>query len=76
MHYGAPGGRGLRVDFAGMPQLGIWSKPGAPFLCIEPWSGYASPAGFDGELADKPGMSVLAPGEIHRFAMAVTLDAA
>ena len=76
VHYGPPGGRGLRVDFADMPQLGIWSKPGAPFLCIEPWSGYASPVGFDGELAEKPGMTLLAAGESRRFAMTVTLDAA
>ena len=74
--YGPPGGRGLRVDFPGMPQLGIWSKPGAPFLCIEPWSGYASPAGFDGDATEKPGMALLAPGESRTFAMSVTLQAA
>ena len=32
-------------------------KPGgAPFLCIDPWRGFASPADFDGEFADKPGL--------------------
>ena len=75
VRYGAPGGRGLTVDFADMPQLGIWSKPGAPFLCIEPWSGHASPAGFDGDVTEKPGMALLAPGERRTFAMRVTLDA-
>ena len=74
VHYGPPGGRGLTVDFADMPQLGLWSKPGAPFLCIEPWSGHASPVGFDGDLAEKPGMTVLTPGESRTFAMRVTLD--
>ena len=54
VHYGPPGGRGLRVDFAGMPQLGIWSKPGAPFVCIEPWYGHASPVDFDGDVTAKP----------------------
>ena len=76
VHYGPPGGRGLRVDFADMPQLGLWSKPGAPFLCVEPWSGYASPLGFDGDAAAKPGMTLLQPGESRTFAMSVTLDAA
>ena len=76
VHYGPPGGRGLTVGFAGMPQFGLWSKPGAPFLCIEPWSGYASPAGFDGDIAEKPGVTILPPGAAHRFAMTVTLDAA
>ena len=38
------GSPALRIDFESMPHLGIWTKPGAPYLCIEPWSGYASPA--------------------------------
>ncbi len=75
LRYGPPGGRGLRVDFAGMPQLGLWSKPGAPFVCIEPWSGYASPAGFDRDITEKPGMTSVAPGESRGFAMQVSLDA-
>jgi galactose mutarotase-like enzyme len=72
-----PGGGGspsLKVDFDGMPQLGIWTKPGgAPFLCIEPWAGYASPAGFDGPLTEKPGSMTLAPGEVTVFAMSAEL---
>lgn len=31
----------IDVDFKGWPQLGIWSKPAAPFVCIEPWFGHA-----------------------------------
>lgn len=27
----------LEFDFTGFPYLGIWSKKGAPFVCIEPW---------------------------------------
>ncbi len=76
LRYGPDGGRGLTLDFADMPQLGIWSKPGAPFVCLEPWSGYASPVGFSGEVADKPGMVSLAPGARRDFSMRVALDAA
>ena len=44
------------------PQLGVWSKlGGAPFLCIEPWHGVASPVDFDGEFFDKPGLMHIAP---------------
>ena len=35
---------------------------GAPFLCIEPWRGYASPKDFDGEFSDKPGLMHIAAG--------------
>jgi galactose mutarotase-like enzyme len=67
---GAPS---LKIDFESMPDLGIWTKPGAPFLCIEPWSGYASPAAFSGPLTEKPGSVNLAPGETRAFAMSVEL---
>lgn len=63
----------LEIDFDGMPHLGLWTKPGAGFLCIEPWQGHADPAGFTGGLVDKPGMVTLPPGETRRFAMSATL---
>lgn len=71
--YGAGDVR-LAVDFPDMPHLGLWTKPGAPFLCIEPWQGHADPAGFDGDVAEKPGMVALAPGECRMFSMRVTLE--
>lgn len=29
----------IRFDFGSSPYLGIWAKPGAPYVCIEPWWG-------------------------------------
>ena len=52
------------MAWEGFSELGIWSKPGgARFLCIEPWHGFASPTGFDGEFADKPGVMHIAPAK-------------
>ncbi|KYG98130.1 aldose 1-epimerase family protein [Bradyrhizobium sp. DOA1] len=60
---GASTGPWLTMSWRGFRELGVWSKPaGAPFLCIEPWRGYASPAGFAGEFSDKPGLMHIAPG--------------
>lgn len=66
-------GGAIRVDFPRMPHLGIWTKPGAGYVCIEPWQGYASPEGFDGEFAAKPGMVAIAPGKTEAFAMSIGL---
>jgi galactose mutarotase-like enzyme len=63
------GGPRLRVAFEGLPNIVLWSRPAAPFLCIEGWSGSGDPEGYAGELADKPGMILLAPGETGRHAM-------
>lgn len=65
------GGPTLRVTFEGWPYLGLWTKPGARFLCIEPWQGLADPEGFAGEFAEKEGAVVLAPGEVFERGYAV-----
>lgn len=66
-------GDALSVSFPRMPHLGIWTIPGAGFVCIEPWQGHASPEGFDGELADKPGVVSIAPGATETFGMSIGL---
>ncbi|PBC09557.1 aldose 1-epimerase family protein [Mesorhizobium sp. WSM3859] len=63
VRYTASQGPAIDITWQGFNELGIWSKPGgAPFLCIEPWHGIASPADFDGEFADKPGVMSIEPG--------------
>ena len=71
--YRSPSGPRLEIAFPGMPYLGIWQKPGANFICIEPWAGHADPAGFDGDFRDKPGVVLLEPGAERSFAMDVTV---
>ncbi len=62
VRFAADRGPAIGMSWEGFPQLGVWSKlGGAPFLCIEPWHGFASPADFDGEFADKPGVMHFAP---------------
>ena len=71
--YGATKGPSIELAFPGMPHLGIWSKPGAGFVCIEPWQGFAAPEDFDGELKDKPGNVILQPGSARSFCMTLSL---
>ncbi|TWA94327.1 aldose 1-epimerase family protein [Bradyrhizobium stylosanthis] len=69
---GATAGPSLKMSWQGFRELGVWSKPsGAPFLCIEPWRGHASPAGFDGEFSDKPGLMHIAPGAEERLSFRI-----
>lgn len=68
------GGSAIRVEFEGCPAIALWSRTGAPFLCIEGWQGYGDPEDFTGDLAEKPGLAHLAPGETARHAMRVTFE--
>ena len=70
LRYMGPEG-GIEVAWHGFPQLGLWQKPGAELLCIEPWHGYASPAGWDGELKDKAGLMLIPPGETRAMGWSV-----
>lgn len=49
----------LKVHFEDFPNLGIWTKVGAPFLCIEPWFGYSDTTESNGNLFEKEGIIVL-----------------
>ncbi|MEA4890562.1 MAG: aldose 1-epimerase family protein [Clostridiaceae bacterium] len=55
------GKRRIRVDFPGFTSLGIWTKVGAPYLCIEPWCGLPDYTDSDSSLAHKRGILSVAP---------------
>ncbi|ODU68753.1 MAG: aldose epimerase [Novosphingobium sp. SCN 66-18] len=76
LSYGADGGSWLDIAFPDMPMLGLWQKPGAHYLCIEPWQGHADAVGFAGDFREKPGVVLLPPGEQRHFRMDVTVRAA
>jgi galactose mutarotase-like enzyme len=62
VRYAADRGPSIEIFWESFRELGVWSKlGGAPFLCIEPWYGFASPSDFDGEFGDKPGLMQIAP---------------
>ena len=61
------GGR-LRAEFEEFAHLALWSRPGAPFVCIEAWTGHGDRVGFAGELRDKPSMILLPPQRQSRHA--------
>jgi galactose mutarotase-like enzyme len=71
--YGSEVGPRIAVSFPGVPYLGVWTKPGANFICIEPWQGITDPEGFAGDLRDKPGGLIVAPGAAVAVGMTITL---
>ncbi|MET0467993.1 MAG: aldose 1-epimerase family protein [Aeromicrobium sp.] len=68
LRYLAPSGRGLRMTWDDVFDVFVvWSRPtGAELLCLEPCVGGAAPVDFAGDLRDKPGIRLVAPGQILR----------
>ena len=71
--YGSDDAPRIKVDFPDAPYLGVWTKPGAPFICIEPWHGITDPEGFSGDFTAKPGVFNLKAGESLSSTMDITL---
>ncbi len=67
-----PAGVGVEIDFPGFPYFGIWSKPGAAFVCLEPWCGIADAPEASGQLEDKEGIVSLPPGATFAREIVIT----
>lgn len=60
------GGAAIEMDYSGFDHAALWTRPNAPFLCLEAWTGHSDPEGFTGDLFEKPSMRVLQAGERAR----------
>lgn len=69
-------GHGVSVDFTGFPEVALWTADGkhkrSPFLCIEPWFGYADVENGSPELMTKAGIQRLVAGEQFNAQYAMT----
>ena len=57
------GGRKIRVDFPDHPYLLLWTKPNAPYICIEPWCNGPDFVDADPRIDHKPGFMRLEKGQ-------------
>ena len=54
----------IEVEFPHFNYLGVWTKPSAPFLCIEPWLGCADTEGQQTEFSKKEAIQEVAHGHV------------
>jgi galactose mutarotase-like enzyme len=73
VRFAASEGPSLTVSWDGFPQLGLWSRAGGDFLCIEPWCGMASPVNFTGEFTEKPWLMLIPPGDSRTASYSITV---
>ncbi|MUP46186.1 aldose 1-epimerase family protein [Gramella sp. BOM4] len=59
----AKNGKILSMEFKDFKNFGIWAKPGASYVCLEPWLGIADIEGTNQNLPDKEGIEVLEAGK-------------
>ena len=66
----------LKVEFDDFSYLGIWAKPNAPYVCIEPWLGIADAETTNQKLKDKEGMIKLLPNSTFNASYSIEIDKA
>ena len=74
--FGIGNGPSVRMVTANLPHFAIWQKPGAPFLCLEPWHGTAPFATTGNALETRHGSMLLPAGETADFRMELTFSTA
>lgn len=65
--------RTVKIDFADFPYLGVWAKPGAAYVCIEPWIGCADSGTDQIPFRRKDGVVELVGGGIFRAQFSITV---
>ncbi|WP_159721779.1 aldose 1-epimerase family protein [Enterococcus sp. CSURQ0835] len=66
----------VTLTYNHIPYVGFWSPypKEAPFVCIEPWWGFADPVDSSGKLEEKPGMNRLAAGDVFNTQFSITIS--
>ncbi len=63
----------VTIHSEGFPYFGVWTKPNAPFVCLEPWQGRCDRDGYTGELKDKDGIRILPAGKSEEFSYIIEI---
>ncbi|MES2387413.1 MAG: aldose 1-epimerase family protein [Bacteroidota bacterium] len=64
----------LKIEIKDFPYLGIWAKPGAPFVCVEPWYGIADTRNASPDYTVKEGNIKLEAGREWSAEFAITVE--
>lgn len=65
---------GVRMSIAGYPILAFWTaKPGAPYLCIEPWHGYGDFYDCKEAFYDREGTMILSADKLYTTAYTIAI---
>lgn len=56
-------GKSVTLDFNGFDYLLIWTKPGAGFVCLEPWAGIPPMSDAGNDISEKEGINKVESGK-------------
>ena len=66
-------GRAIKVEFPGADYFLLWHPHGAPFICMEPWSGIGDGVYSNYDITKKEGIITLEAGKTFERAHTITI---
>jgi galactose mutarotase-like enzyme len=64
----------VTVEYKDFPYLGLWAKPGADFICIEPWLGISDTHDTDQNFKTKEGILKLGVRSHYRASYSIIIE--
>jgi galactose mutarotase-like enzyme len=74
--YRAEEASSVDLSWTNLPNFAVWQKPGAPYICLEPWHGMAARSGGGDAMTARPSTLTLAPNATARFELRATINPA
>ena len=71
--YGPAEGPSVHFTWENLPNFALWTKPGAGFICLEPWHVTAAAVGGSEELSERPYTELLGAGATARYSFRAEL---
>lgn len=65
--------RGIKFGYEGFKYIAFWNKPGAEYVCLEPWNGISDFDNASGNLKEKAGIEKIEKDEIYHKALDITI---
>lgn len=65
--------RGIKFVYEGFKYIAFWNKPGAEYVCLEPWNGISDFDNASGNLKEKAGIEKIEKDEIYQKALDITI---
>ncbi|WP_026904714.1 aldose 1-epimerase family protein [Pedobacter glucosidilyticus] len=67
------GNKFVKLDFPHFTSLGVWVKPGANFVCIEPWLGYADSDEDLKDISQKEAIQFVEHGHVFEVDLTISI---
>lgn len=64
----------LKMDVSEFEYLGVWAKPNAPFVCIEPWLGISDSVSTNQDFTKKEGIQRLEGGDTKVISFDIKME--